>query len=178
MKQKIWLYRGLIIIVCALFVISFLLHWWTTSITIQGFAQQVNAVRIFAYGLRHTLVEYRVYILDDEIPYFQTLLAFMYLIVSLAVALGSTWIKGRKGFWLLLACGIGYLVYISAATWIIIQRLDTFDIVLQGASRVSYNVRNVSFQSSLGLGFYLAYVSGVLMILLAFLRRLFIKSGD
>ncbi len=176
MKQIIWIYRGLILIACALFFISFVMPWWSTHITIQGFAQQLNAVQIFGYGLKHTLLQYKVYILDDETPLWQTILAFLYMIVSLVLVNASTWIKNKKGFWLLFICGLGYIIYILAATYIISQRLDTFGLILQGETRVSFNVRNVTFQSALRPGYYLAFASGVILVILAFLRDAFMKK--
>ena len=167
-RQRIWIYRILVVIACGLMLVSFLLPWWSTGMVVQGFSRQDNAIQVFGYGLKHQLNQLEPYILDDVTPFYQNVLAFVYLGVSLAAAAGSILIKGRKGAFLLLLCGLGYLAYMLAAT--ITQRLGDFGIAMQGWSTISNQVRKVSFESSLGLGYYLAYASSILLTALATLR--------
>ncbi len=143
--------------------------------TLQGMSKQENAIQVFSYGLRHQLNQLRPYIIEDETPAYQTVLAFVYLGASLATAGVSARLKGKKAIFLLLICGLGYIAYVLGATHIITQRLGDLGIALQGWSKITFDVRSITFKATLEPGYYLAYISGGLLALLALLRNIIVR---
>ena len=99
-RFRLWLFRGLVAIAAGLMIASFIMPWWIADIThkIMG---PIATIKVYSYGLSHNLVELADYIAADETPFYQTVLAWVYLAASVGLILFSTWLKGRKGSWLL-----------------------------------------------------------------------------
>ncbi len=146
--------------------------------TLQGMSKQENAIQVFSYGLKHQFNQLRPYIIKDETPVYQSVLAFIYLGVSLAAAVISTWLKGKKAVLLLLVCGLAYIAYALGATYVITQRLSDSGIALQGWTKITLDARSISFEASLMPGYYLAYITGILLVILALLRNIIVKPVD
>jgi hypothetical protein len=147
--------------------------WWTADIIhyIRGF---IGTIEIYSYGLSHTLVELAEYIAADETPFYQTVLAWIYLAASIGLLLLSTWLKGRKGRWLLGGIGLIYIAYASIAViWVAIRTGD-FDISLQGWSTIGRGMEAVNVFASLQFGYYLAYGAGLMCIAMALLRNIIV----
>jgi hypothetical protein len=75
-------------------MVSFAMPWWSVHISEVPFK---DAVTIYGYGFRHNLVELRTYVVGDETPLYQTVLAWVYVALSAVLMLFSTWLKGAKG---------------------------------------------------------------------------------
>ncbi|NVM23351.1 MAG: hypothetical protein HWN68_16395 [Desulfobacterales bacterium] len=167
-NRRVWLFRGLVAIAAILILVSFIMPWWICTISE---VPAKDPIRIYGYGLRHSLVELRSYIEADETPFYQTVLAWVYLAASVGFLLYSTWLKGGKGRWLLGGIGLIYVAYATiAVTWIAIRTGD-FGISLLGWSSRTYTFVVVSHFASLQVGYYLAHGAGLTCIALALLRN-------
>ena len=98
-------------------------------------------------------------------------IAWIFLAASVGLILYSTWLKGRKGEWLLGGVGLIYIAYaVIFIVWVAIRTGD-FDISLQGWSTIEREEQAVSAFASLQPEYYLTYASGLTCIALALLRN-------
>jgi len=176
--SRIWIFRGLVAVAAALMVVSFIKPWWTAGLNIVAFE---DPMRIYAYGFRHSLDELAAWVATDETPFFQTVLAFVYLGTSVSLVMLSTWLKGRKGQILLGTVGLVYIAYVLIAIYIVVtNRIDDYNIALQGHSITSEWAGDESVESfsRLRFGYYLALATGISMVVLAVLRKFILGRQD
>jgi hypothetical protein len=174
---KIWLYRILVVLGCGLMVVSFALPWWQAGqFDAQSYTAKTSvsdAITIYGFGLRHNLVQLETYISSDETPLYQSVLAWGYIVVSVVLALASTYIKGLKGRLLLGVVGIGYIAYALAAIFMVISnRLATYGFALKGSSTVVKSGAIITMQADVTSGYYLACATGIFLVILSLLRIL------
>jgi len=152
-------------------IISFIKPWWTASLNIVPIE---DPMRIYSYGFRHNLDQLRSWVASDETPFYQSVLAFVYLGISVLLVMLSTWLKGRKGQLLLGTVGLVYIGYVLIAIYMVVtNRIADYNMVLQGHSLLSEYAGDVPVEadSSLRFGYYLALATGIYMVLLATLRK-------
>lgn len=174
-NQRLWLYRGLVAITAGLMIASALMPWWTCTIDVPYVGPATPLlVEIYQHGLSHNMVELRDYVAADETPLYQTVLAWVYIAVSVGLILYSTRLKGNKGRWLLGGIGLVYIAYAAIAIFVVVaNRIADFDISLTGWSSTVYQDVvdvTISYFASLETGYYLAYVAGAMCIVLALFR--------
>lgn len=173
-NRRVWFFCGLVAVAAGLMMTSAITPWWTCTIDIpegESVVPKLLHVGIYEYGLQHDLVELRSYIEADETPFYQTVLAWVYIAASVGLILFSTWLKGSKGRWLLGGIGLVYIAYAAIAAFVVIaNRTADFGISLQGQSIIPETV-NVLVHASLRFGYYLAYAAGGMCIVLALLRN-------
>ena len=171
-KKRVWLFHGLVVITAILMLVSFTLPWWTAYISAAS--KLGDSIRIYGYGLRHSLVQLRIYVQADETPFYQNVLAWVYMAVSIGLILFSMRLTGRRVKLLLGGIGLIYIVYVSIAVFVVIaNRTGEFGISLQGWSTLDAANKipaPTSVHSSLRLGYYLAYIAGGMCIALSLFR--------
>jgi hypothetical protein len=175
---RLWLYRGLVTCVCGLIIYSFAVPWWTARVSV---CPEYNAIRIYGWGLRHSLIQLREYIIADETPIYQTVLAWLGISILAVLSLFSTWLKHSRGRWLLGGLGISYIAYTIVAVQIVIKgRLHQMGITLTGWSAFRGEGGTADIQAFLKSSIYLAIGAGIALVLLALLRNLITgeKTGD
>lgn len=169
---KIWLYRGLAVIVAILMVASFTMPWWTLMLD----GSSLTMINIYGYGLRHTFDQlslYYLYLVDDITPLFQTVLAWIYISANIGFILLGAYIKDNKGRWLLGIAGSGYFAYILVAIFVVVSnRIADINIALQSKGTSFFDDIAIGYFSSLQFGYYLALVAAVSCMLLALMRPL------
>jgi MFS family permease len=173
---RVWLFRVLVAIAAVVMVISAARPWWTLDIrTDVG----DYIVKVYQYGIPSwdpiyaVTSQLREYMTKDVTPFYQTVLAWIYLAASVVLALLSTWLKDRKGKWLLGGIGLVYIAYAAIAiTWIYIRTGSLqYDIPLQGHTHwYEQGEVTVNAWTSIGRAHYLAYVAGAMFVILALLR--------
>ena len=176
-SSRVWLFRGLVAIAAGLMLASFIMPWWTADIFSSTLEINMkDAIRIYGHGLQHDLIELREYIIQDETPFYQIILSWIYLAASVGLVLFSPWLNGKKAQWLLGSIGIIYITYVLIAVFIIITgRLGELGFILEG-----YNYwpgtpgASAGIRSSLRFGYYLAYTAGGMCIALALLRGIIV----
>lgn len=177
---RIWLSRVLVFASIVLMIVSFTMPWWTAVFTGQhGVVTTVSAgtINIYGWGLRHNLIQLASYVQADVTPFYQTVLAWIYLGMSAGLAILSTWLRGIKGTLLLGGIGLIYIIYVIIAVFnVISNRVEDFSIPLQGATAKFVEQNFVFIETSLQPGYYLVYAAGGLLILLALLRFIIIDK--
>lgn len=168
LKYGIWIYRALAILLCGFMLLSFILPWWSADVSVVS---EPGAIRLYGWGLRHNLTQYIQFIAQDETPFYQTVLAWAYLALSILLIALGTWLKGKKGAVLTSVAGAGYLAYALVALFgVISPRLKETGLVLQGQAVKTVLVKSVVITSSLQRGYYLACAVGAACILLGLIR--------
>jgi hypothetical protein len=153
------LLRILVMTVAILMILSFILPWWTCSFS------QTTGIWIYGWGLRQVMAQLSAYVAQDITPLYQTILAWFYLGLSIAVLISSTFIKRKIAFLLQGIVGLGYIAYALIAVYkVISNRVQQFSIPLQGRTSVG---SGFNLQSSIQSGFYLALTAGGFIVLLA-----------
>lgn len=165
---RFWLFRGLVAVAAGLMIGSFSVPWWAANMPDIAF---IDPVRVYGYGFEHDLVELAPYVAMDVTPFYQTVLAWVYIAASVGLVLYSTWLRGRKAKWLLGGVGLTYIAYAAIAViWVAIRTGD-FAMSLQGHSLVQ---GEIDAYASLRFGYYLAYAAGGLFLVLALLRNIIV----
>ena len=176
--SRVWIFRGLVAIAGILMIVSFIEPWWTAGLNIVAFE---DPMRIYSYGFRHSLNELAPYVATDETPFYQTVLAFVFLGTSVLLVMFSTWLKGKKGQLLLGTVGLIYIAYVLIAIYVVVtNRIGIYNMSLQGHSILSEVAGDqaVEADSSLRFSYYLAIASGFYIILLAMLRKFILGKRD
>jgi hypothetical protein len=122
--------------------------------------------------LRHNLNSFASYVEDDVTPTWQVVLAWVYVGVSIALALSSTWFRKWWGQLILGIVGTGLIVYAAVAINVVVKnRLGAFQIPLEGFALVQ---GAVNVHAAVQSGPTLAYIAGGIMVALALLKKLIV----
>ena len=157
-----WLYRLAVVGAGGLMIASFVMPWWI------GRFDGGEAINIYGWGLRHSLISLAEYVYDDVTPLWQTVVAWVYVGLSVVLALVSTRLGRWKGSALLGIIGGGLIAYAFVAVHMVItNRLADFGISLEGFSVVG---QGVSIYAKLQLAHTLAYIAGWIWVGLAVVR--------
>ena len=173
---RLWLFRGLAIIAAVLMLVSVKMPWWTADVSTEASTPSgVTAftVSLYQYGIPSSMGA--SFYSTDVTPFFQTILAWVYIGVSIGLILLSTWLKGKKGKWLLGGIGLVYVAYAVIALVLITIRTKDYGISLQGHTYVEQYL--ASIDTGLHLGYYLTYASGLACIVLAVFRDRILGKG-
>ncbi len=79
-NRMMWLFRLLVAAVGGLMIASFIMPWWV------GRFDTGQAINIYGWGLRHNLVSLSSYLVDDVTPIWQTVVAWVYVGLSVTGA--------------------------------------------------------------------------------------------
>jgi hypothetical protein len=173
-RIRLWLYRGLVGVAAGLVVFSATQPWWIGEVS-SNYIGQVGTITVYQYGLRHTFVQLRDYVVADETPFYQNMLAWIYIAISVSLILFSTRLKRGKGSWLLGSIGLIYIAYAAVAAYVVIAgRLRDFNVSLEGWSWINTAAEEVQMYSKLQFGYYLAYAAGFMCVALALLRGIIV----
>ncbi len=159
---KMWLFRLLVAAAGGLMIASFIMPWWI------GRFDGGQAINIYGWGLRHNLNTLANYVADDVTPIWQTVIAWIYVGLSVVLALVSTKLGRWKGSLLLGIVGIGLIVYAFVAVHMVItNRLAVFGIAIEGFSAVG---EGISIYTALQSAHTMAYIAGGIWLGLAVMR--------
>jgi hypothetical protein len=180
---RVWLFRGLVAAAAALMVTSFTLPWWIANFSETAGVPGTGNIWIYGWGLRHNLSQLAGYIAEDVTPFYQTVLAWIYIAVSVGLIFFSTLLRGRKGQLLLGGVGLIYTSYAAIAAFLVIaNRTASFGIPLQGLSQqvggggvVELTIFYI--RTNLRFWYWLAYAAGGMCIVLALLRNTIIGKS-
>jgi hypothetical protein len=158
----LWIYRFLVLAACVLMLTSFLKPWWTGTINAG------MSIDIYGWGLKHNLQALASYLAKDVTPPWKIALAWSYMGISISLAILSTFIKKRWSALVLIFIGLGYASYAYVAMNMVIEkRLAIFNIPLQGFATLA---QTIGIYGQIEKGYYLAFVTGGVMVALALLR--------
>ena len=104
---RVWLFRGLVAIAAGLMITSAIMPWWIAEVWPETEVESPFTIEVYQYGIPRA--QGTEYISTDITPFYQTVLAWVYLAASAGLILFSTWLKGRKGQFLIICrCGTYY----------------------------------------------------------------------
>jgi len=180
---KQWIFRILILIGAALVGISWVLDWWSCYIVEVPLDR---AVVIHPYGLEDNLGEMSGFIQGAAMPGFFAPLMWAYLVVCIVVLLFSLFAKDKEvnllgKFKLSLPqlliglVGFSYIIVCVVAVIFAQYRMtDFYDMKLIGTTEIilGYPLES-DVEANLKIGYWLACVSGIYLILLALVRNKF-----
>ncbi len=143
-------------------IASFIMPWWIGSI------REISAVTIYGWGLRLNLDALTSYIASDVTPIWQVVLAWVYVGISVGLAIYSTWLGRWKGSALLGIIGVGLIVYVIVAVHMVItNRTADFGVPLEGMRIIG---ETEVLYTKLQAGYNLAYIAGGILVSLAIIR--------
>lgn len=169
---RVWLFRGLVAIAAGLMITSVVMPWWIADVVPDTETVSRFTIKVYQYGIPRDLGS--EYISADITPFYQTVLAWVYIAVSVGFMLYSTWLRGRKGRLLLGGIGLIYIAYAAIAAFVVIaNRAAVYGVPLQG-NVVQFELAFINIDTSLLFGYYLAYAAGGMCIALALLRNIIV----
>jgi hypothetical protein len=176
---RTWIFRGLVIIVAALIVVSWMGPWWTVDIT--GGVKLPEAVVVHPYGLTLDVAEFEGFVQGATMPGFFSPLMWTYFGLSILALIFSLFVKNKElkilkirgslSSWIIGIVGFSCIVVvIAAATMISIRAADYFDMKLLGTLEI-YDHPITYATGTLEFSYWLACATGPLLIILALLRN-------
>lgn len=166
---RFWLLQAFIGIVIALMIVSFIGPWWIAHIeSSPNLASVVNVtINLYQWGIPEGMQS--EYYSADITPFYQIILARIFLGASIILTIFSFWLKGKKGRLLLGLIGISWIGYALGALYLISTRTEEYGISMQGT--INLDIFPVVVTSSLQSGYYIAYAAGFLCLVLAITRN-------
>jgi hypothetical protein len=181
-SARVWIYRVLILASIALFITSWLIPWWRSNIQEAGMFTQIRP-----WGLEHNLGSYTEYMGGDpSLPFIFTILMWLYLALAIGALLLGAFMRERSlsiypfdfsvPQWLIAAGGISYIVFILVFLVVAYVRTAGFGVVLKGVTYIVVPEFHLGAEaiSDFEPGFYLACITGPLLVVLAALRGMVI----
>jgi hypothetical protein len=176
---RAWVFRGLILIVVALIIVSWLAPWWTVSMSGDMFRD--NCVVVYPYGIYTDLAEYVDYIAGYEMPVWFGPFMWTYLGIAILLLLFSMFardkrikiwkINGTLPSWIIGLVGFSYIVVVIAAVvTITLRAADFYHMKLLEPVKLSEHPI-VWATGTLKFNYWLACALGPLLIILALLRN-------
>jgi hypothetical protein len=178
-NARAWIFRGLVVVVAGLMLLSWSMPWWSVDLAELG----NDLVIIHPWGLEEHLEKLAPMIAGAEMPPFFAPFMWTYLGVCMVVLLFSLFVKDIKlslgRFRLTLpqvltgGVGLSYIVVVVVAfVYASIRVRDFYDMKLLGYTFVSLGPPLESgAYGSLDLGYWLAWVVGLSLVILALLRN-------
>lgn len=177
---RIWLFRGLVVIAAGFLVVTWFMPWWNADCA----ELSKNAVVVRPWGLEDDLGFYSFMLDDARMPGWFAPFAFTYLGVVLVMLLLSLFAKdGVFKFWkfkltlpsvLIGLAGISYIGVAVIAIVVMVMRMGDFfgGIPLIGKITIPLEAGTMEghITTSLETGYFLTYLVGILLIVLALFR--------
>jgi len=152
-------------------VVSFLLPWWSGDvISFYGEA----SIDIYGWGIPDQESFIKEYMLSDITPSSKVTLSWVFLSICVVTAILGSWLGKKARAMLLGISGVGILAYSLVAYFIVIaQRLSDYSIKPRGESIIeSSGMYAYSVRADIGLGFYLACITGCVLVILALIEAI------
>jgi hypothetical protein len=178
-NAKLWLYRVFIAAGGGVLLVSWFLPWWTIDIAELG--PDLVQIRPWGLAVSDRLGSFDILIKGAAMPDWFAPAMFVYLglcIIALVVglfvggkALGFGKLKLKLSQILVGGVGVSYIVAgIVMAVYASMRLTSFYNTPLQGRSYVDLGDMHTYITSSLLPGYYLIYVAGFLLVVLALLR--------
>jgi hypothetical protein len=177
---RIWIFRALVIAVSILMLVSFALPWWTINFDFADVSAK-GVVQVFGYGLKHSGAG-TVYVADDFTPLYQNILAWVYIALSSVIVILCAFFKSKIIRLAAVAAGLIYIIYAIITVFVVVAgRAESIGYALFGPATIIYPAGRdtvVIYFARLNPGYYLAYVSGFLAVILISLRSFIIGKPE
>ncbi len=189
-STRAWLFRVLVLASGGLLLYSWLIPWWSARIMEVGGKDHIV---IYPFGLQVNLegVHSFIDVAANDLPAWVTPFMWAYVGIAIAALLYSLFAQDKEiRVWKVrftlpsLTIGIvGFSYIVVAVIMVIIASIKTGDLGVELIGTVITDEYDeiegyVNVRSGLVLGYWLAYVAGTLLILLALLRNKIIGKSD
>ena len=178
-NTRVWLFRVLVVAAAGVMLVSWFLPWWTIDIEQLG----SDIIQIHPWGLEtdQRLGGFEI-LLGDPLPAWFAPFMWAYLGLCMIALLVGLWVQGKElgigkfkiKLSQLLIGGVGasYIVVgVVAAIYASMRLASPYEVPLQGRTLIDLGDPLITYvDTSLLPGYYLIYVSAVLLIVLAVLR--------
>jgi hypothetical protein len=170
---RIWLYRGMTVIVAGIAIYSAVNPWWSCVIEHAQYGYQ-GTVNIFQYGITDAPME----IAGDITPSYQVVMALAYISLIAVLVVWSGFLKGRAATLLPAVAGLSYIAYALVAVFLVIgPRISELGGQIQGYSEIIVETiqEPVLITTRLQPAYFVACAAGVSSCLLGLIRRPLLK---
>jgi hypothetical protein len=180
-NKKAWVFRGLVLIAIAGFIVSWLLKWWSAYVV---YLKLDDAVVIHPWGLEYgNLGTFAGYLEGADMPGFFAPVMWTYLGLCLAGLLFTLFIKNKSvkigkftfslpGLIIFIAGASYAVVAIVAIIFASIRCQDFYGMRLIGTTYIYIQDHVESdMTAGMGIGYWLAWATSIYCLLLAWLRR-------
>ncbi len=178
---RIWLFRVLVLIGIALFVLTWTMPWWTVTINELG----KDLIQVYPSGLVLNLGDWASYAAGADMPAFFTPLMWLYFAAAIVALLVGAWINnknlslaGRKfdlSRWIVGLVGVTYVIAVVTAVVVISMRAaDFFNTPVQGYFSIEFSEIHSGGNSSLQMGYWMSWGVALFLIVLGLLRNLIV----
>lgn len=180
-NNKVWLYRGLVVVGAGLMLVTWFMPWWT--IDVEGFACDVVQIRPWGLEICDQMGDFEVLMKGAEMPAWFGTLMWVYLGVCMVALVLSLFVRG-KGISLgkfkfslsqLLIGGVGasYVVAgIVAAVYAAYRMKQAFDVPLVGRAFIDMGDPIIAYvDTKLLPGYFLIYAAGLMLLGLGLFRN-------
>jgi hypothetical protein len=167
---RMWLFRSLILVVAGMLILSVYLPWWSAKVQLvvtPASGLESFKVMLYQHGIPTTAGA--EYFQTDVTPPSQVKLAWGYAGLSTALLLAGSIPKGKWGRWLIGITSLGYIVYTAGALVLMSQRTAVYGVPLMGQTVLAKQNGEI-VKTGFLTGYYLAYISGALGLVLAVFR--------
>lgn len=179
-NSAVWVFRGLVLAAAVLMLVSWLLPWWTVDI--ESFGKDMVQIRPWGLALNVRMGDFKVLMKGADMPVWFAPFMWTYFGACMLALLVGAFI-GRKEVGIgrfkidldqLLIGGTGlsyFVVGIVTAIYGSMRSKQIMGIPLLGRSFIDLGDPLVTFvESRFMLGYYLIFVTALLLIALAFFR--------
>jgi hypothetical protein len=176
----IWIFRVLVVAVAGVMLVSWFLPWWTVDI--EAFGNDMVQIRPWGLVLNERMGDFKVLLKGADMPVWFAPFMWTYLGLCMIALLVGAWVRdkeldiGRFKIKLsqLLIGGVGFsyfVVGIVTAIYGSIRANAIMGVPLLGRSFINLGEPLITYIESRFLpGYYLIYVTAILLIALALLR--------
>ncbi|MFZ7132820.1 MAG: hypothetical protein ACOWWR_10720 [Eubacteriales bacterium] len=176
-NQRVWLFRGIVILVLIIMAVSFLGGaWWNAAIEPSG---PEEGVWIYPYAFV-TQVEGMAaqYIVAVEVPSFINWVPWVYVAFVVLAIIYCLWKYNSKFSRIILGLiGFSYIVYPAFFAFYAKMRMAEFDIPWTGREMVIGDPIGIYVTGFVNWNYYLAYVAGILFIIVAIFAKKIIGAN-
>jgi hypothetical protein len=179
-NARVWLFRVLVVAAAGVMLVAWFMPWWTMDV--EGFGYDVAQIRPWGLATSERLGSFEVMLKGTELPGWFPAFMWTYLALCMIALLVGIFVP-RKDFCLgkikfslsqLLVGGVGFsyiFAGIVAAVYAGMRMKKTFGVALQGRTWIDFGDPFTTYVNTHLLpGYYLIYVAGLLLIVLALLR--------
>jgi hypothetical protein len=165
-----WFFRVLVLLSAGAMLYSAILPWWSADVQLvvtpasglEGFK-----VVLYQHGIPTTAGA--EYFQTDVTPGNQVNIAWAYIGVSMGLLVLGSFLRGRKGKWIIGGTGAMYIIYALVALFWISRRAIVYNVPIAGHTvLVAQNGEIVD--TGFHLGYWLVFASGLMSLALATFR--------
>jgi hypothetical protein len=179
-NARVWRFRALVAAAAGVMLLSWFMPWWTCNVEELG--EDIVQIRPWGLVVDQRMGGFEVLIKDAQMPQWFTPMMWAYLALCMLALLTGLFLRGQA-FGIgrlkiklsqLLIGGVGFSYIVAAIVAVVYASMRLkgfFEVPLQGRILIDLGEPMITYVNThLLLGYYLVYVAGLLLVVLALLR--------